>query len=93
MQDASPKNGIFLYNQSTIHTSKKVNNGLIQFTVHTQTSPVVTKIFIIDEKNFEKQMKWLKILGYKTLTLDEFYAWKKGKISLRILKLFYCSFS
>lgn len=40
------------------------------------------KRFIIDEQIFKKQMKWLKILGYKTLTLDEFYNWKIGKIEL-----------
>lgn len=38
--------------------------------------------FIIDEKIFNKQMKWMKLLGFKTLTLDEFYKWKKGKINL-----------
>lgn len=40
------------------------------------------KKFVIDEKKFNLQMKWLKILGYKTLTLDEFNDWKKGKIEL-----------
>lgn len=38
----------FLYNQGTILTSKKVGSDLIQFTVHIQISPVVTKIFLID---------------------------------------------
>lgn len=40
------------------------------------------KKFIIDEKIFEKQMKWIKLLGFKTLTLDEFYEWKKGRLEL-----------
>lgn len=34
--------------------------------------------FIIDKSNFEEQMKYLKDNNYKTLTLDEFYCWKKG---------------
>lgn len=33
----------------------------------------------ISIKNFEKQMKYLSKNNYKTLSLDEFYAWKKGK--------------
>lgn len=28
---------------------------------------------------FEKQLKYLKDKGYKTLSLDEFYCWKKGE--------------
>ncbi len=35
--------------------------------------------FIIDVKNFEEQMKYLKDNNYKTLTLDEFYCFKKGE--------------
>lgn len=31
---------------------------------------------------FEKQMKWLSDHHYKTITIDEFYNWKKGKIKL-----------
>lgn len=31
---------------------------------------------------FDKQMKWLFNNGYKTITLDEFYDWKKGKVKL-----------
>lgn len=31
---------------------------------------------------FEKQMKWLSDNHYKTITMDEFYNWKKGKIKL-----------
>lgn len=38
--------------------------------------------FINDIKNFEKQMKYLRDHNYKTLTLDEFYDWKKGKIDI-----------
>lgn len=30
-------------------------------------------------EKFEKQMKWLHDNGYKTLTMDEFYKWKKGE--------------
>ena len=33
----------------------------------------------ISIKNFEKQMKYLYDNGYKTLSLDELYEWKKGK--------------
>jgi peptidoglycan/xylan/chitin deacetylase (PgdA/CDA1 family) len=35
--------------------------------------------FINDISKFEKQMKYLHKHHYKTLTLDEFYDWKKGK--------------
>lgn len=35
--------------------------------------------FIIDTDNFEEQMKYLKENNYKTLSLDEFYCWKKEK--------------
>ena len=35
--------------------------------------------FINDIETFEKQMKFLKKHNYKTLTMDEFYCWKKGK--------------
>lgn len=38
--------------------------------------------FINDIANFEKQMKYLKKHNYKTLTMDEFYDWKNGKIKL-----------
>lgn len=31
---------------------------------------------------FEKQMKWLADNNYKTITMDEFYSWKKGEIEL-----------
>lgn len=40
------------------------------------------KRFIIDKNIFEKEMKLLKIFRYKTITLEEFYQWKKGKIKL-----------
>lgn len=40
------------------------------------------KAFVIEYDVFEKQMKLLKKLGYKTLTMDEFYKWKKGEIKL-----------
>lgn len=33
----------------------------------------------IDVKEFDKQMKFLHKNNYKTLSLDEYYAWKKGK--------------
>ena len=35
--------------------------------------------FINDITKFEKQMKYLHKHKYKTLTLDEFYKWKKGE--------------
>ena len=38
--------------------------------------------FINDISKFEKQMKYLHKHHYKTLTLDEFYEWKKGKRKL-----------
>lgn len=36
----------------------------------------------IDVENFEEQLKMLKDNNFKTLTLDEFYDWKEGKIDL-----------
>ena len=38
--------------------------------------------FVNDIKKFEKQMKYLKKHNYKTLTMDEYYCWKKGKCKL-----------
>ena len=38
--------------------------------------------FINDITKFEKQMKYLHKHKYKTLTLDEFYKWKKGEIKV-----------
>ena len=38
--------------------------------------------FINNINSFEKQMKYLKKHNYKTLTLDEFYCWKKKKCSI-----------
>lgn len=31
---------------------------------------------------FRKQMEWLKKHNFKTITMDEFYKWKKGKLKL-----------
>lgn len=31
---------------------------------------------------FKKQMKWLADNNYRTITMDEFYNWKKGKLKL-----------
>lgn len=36
----------------------------------------------ISKEYFDKQMKWLHDNGYKTLTMDEFYKWKKGELKL-----------
>ena len=36
----------------------------------------------ISKEKFENQIKWLKKHGYKSITMDEFYAWKKGKKKL-----------
>lgn len=36
----------------------------------------------IDVENFEEQLKMLSDNNYKTLTLEEFYNWKQGKIKL-----------
>lgn len=40
------------------------------------------KEWTIEVHNFEEQLKILKKHNYKTLTLDEFYNWKQGKIKL-----------
>ena len=34
---------------------------------------------IVDSEKFEKELKLLKKLGYKTMTLDEFYCWKNNE--------------
>ena len=34
---------------------------------------------VVDMEKFEKDIKLLKNLGYDTMTLDEFYCWKKGE--------------
>ncbi len=34
---------------------------------------------VVDAEKFEKELKLLKTFGYETMTLDEFYCWKKGK--------------
>ncbi len=38
--------------------------------------------FINDISKFERQMKYLHDHKYKTLTLDEFYRWKKGELKV-----------
>lgn len=40
------------------------------------------KLWTISVDNFEKQMKFLHDFKFKTLTLDEFYKWKKGEIEV-----------
>ena len=40
------------------------------------------KDWIITVDNFEEHLKYLKNHGYKTLTTEEFYNWKQGKIDL-----------
>lgn len=39
--------------------------------------------FINNIKEFEKQIKYLKKHNYKSLSLDEFYCWKKGKCNFK----------
>lgn len=39
--------------------------------------------FINNIKDFEKQMKYLKKHNYKTLSLEEFYCWKKNKCKFK----------
>lgn len=65
--------GLFLiYNEKTIailgyHNIYNSDNEKIEYNQ-----------FIISTTDFEEQMKYLKDHNYKTLTLDEFYCWKKG---------------
>lgn len=40
------------------------------------------KDWTIDVKNFEEQLKYLKKHNYKTLSMEEFYKWKQGKLNL-----------
>ena len=40
------------------------------------------KDWTIDIQNFEEQLKYFKKHNYKTLTMEEFYNWKQGKIKL-----------
>lgn len=39
-------------------------------------------MFVDSIEKFEKQMKYIYEKGYKTLSMEEFYNWKKGKIKL-----------
>ena len=39
-------------------------------------------LWTISVDNFEKQMKFLHDFKFKTLTLDEFYKWKKGELEV-----------
>lgn len=41
-----------------------------------------TDKYTMDVLVFEKQLKYLKENGYNTITLDDFYRWYKGEISL-----------
>ena len=36
----------------------------------------------VTQGTFDKQMKWLKSKGYRTINCEEFYLWYKGKIKL-----------
>lgn len=36
-------------------------------------------MLVVDREKFEDELKMLKKLGYKTMTLDEYYCWKTGK--------------
>ena len=38
--------------------------------------------WIITVENFEEHLRYFKEHNYKTLTMDEFYKWKKGEINL-----------
>jgi len=40
------------------------------------------KEWTIDVDNFEQHLKMLNDMSYKSLTLDEFYKWKKGELDL-----------
>lgn len=40
--------------------------------------------YTIDVVNFEKELKYLKKHNYNTLTMEEFYNWKKGNIKIPI---------
>lgn len=52
-------------------------------TYHEVVNGVVDKNSVnISVDYFEKQMKWLSTHHYRTITMDEFYDWKKGKIKL-----------
>ena len=39
-------------------------------------------LWTISVENFEEEMKYLHDNNYKTLTMDEFYKWKKGEIKV-----------
>lgn len=38
--------------------------------------------YVITVSKFDQQMSWLKQKGYRTITCDEFYRWKRGKLRL-----------
>lgn len=34
---------------------------------------------VVNREDFEEQLKYLKKFGYKSMSLEEFYCWKKGE--------------
>ena len=44
---------------------------------------------LIADSTLEQQLTWLKDNGYKTLTMDEFYQWYKGKLEVPVKSCVY----
>lgn len=63
-----------------IEISFKNNIPILAYHVVTENPQSDMEVSI---ENFEYQMKFLSNHNYKTLTLDEFYEWKKGKLDIK----------
>lgn len=51
-----------------------------RFSKHKRTGSL--KTLYVPQSTFDKQMRWLKKNGYRTINCEEFYLWYKGKIKL-----------
>ena len=77
---------VFLLICSTIYVRNKDKIPVLCYhnlaTAEEKTNFEGEKDWTIDVQNFEEQLKYLKKHNYKTLTMEEFYEWKQGKIEL-----------
>ena len=77
---------VFLLICSTIYVRNKDKIPVLCYhnlaTAEEKTNFEGEKDWTIDVQNFEEQLKYLKKHNYKTLTMEEFYEWKQGKLNL-----------
>lgn len=65
-----------------IYLNIESNNKVAILTYHNIEDNLTDENYNISTEYFEKQMKWLYDNGFKTITMDEFYEWKKGILKL-----------